>query len=72
MNTIDAEILDVHELVDIDEFIGAVLEGEIDDLDGCLHLIIEEEFFSSKELAPSDLIDMKISEDVTHVLFKRV
>lgn len=67
------EDLDIADLIDIDEFIGMVIEGEIGDEDGAAFLVYDEDRWDTKELPPSDIaFHLDIPEDVTHVLWQTV
>lgn len=64
------EDLFVGELVDIDEFIGSVVQGDIDDSDGFGLLVFEETEVHTKEHCPSDVaFHIDIPEEVTHILW---
>lgn len=58
------------EVVDIDEFIGMVVQGEIGDEDGYALLIYDGNEVHTKEECPSEIaFYLEIPEDVTHVLW---
>jgi hypothetical protein len=70
MRALTEEDTDVAELIDIDEFVGMVVEGEIDDSDGMAQLVYEEDTLDTTEFSPSDVaFYMDVPEDVTHILW---
>jgi hypothetical protein len=62
------EDLDLGNLIDLDEFIGMIVEGEIEDSDGYGFLVWDNDV-EPKELAPSELKCMYIPDDFTHILW---
>lgn len=67
MRELTAEDLDLGQLIDIYEFIGMHIEGEVDDGDGYGYAVIDGEVDDRKELEPSDIADL--SDDVTDILW---
>lgn len=67
MRDLTQEDLDLGVLIDIYEFIGMHIEGEVDDGDGFGYAVIDGEVDEKKELSPSDIADL--SEDVTDILW---
>jgi hypothetical protein len=64
------EDLDIGELIDIDEFVGMVVEGEIDDNDGYGLMVRDDEVFD-KENPPSEIAFYLDTDGlgITHVLW---
>lgn len=67
MRELTTEDLDLGQLIDIYEFIGMHIEGEVDDGDGYGYAVIDGEVDDRKELEPSDIADL--SDDVTDILW---
>ncbi len=59
--------LDLAKLIEVDEFVGMCIEGELDDSDGYGLLVIDGEVNPKKEIAPSSFHD--IPDHVTDILW---
>lgn len=69
MRALRDEDTDEGELIDIDEFIGMVVEGEISSFDGYAKLVYFDEI-DDTERDPTDIaFYLDIPEDVTEVLW---
>lgn len=69
MRPLREEDTDLGELIDIDEFIGMVVEGEIGGFDGYAKLVYYDEI-DDTERDPTDIaFHLEVPEDVTEVLW---
>lgn len=72
LREISSEDLDLGELIDVDEFVGMVVEGEIDDSDGYAFLVVDNEIDDKKEKEPSQLAFYEtIPDEIEHILWFR-
>jgi hypothetical protein len=65
------EDTDLGTLIDIDEFMGKCLEGEIDDSDGYGYKVYNKELDEQFEVIPSDAVigaDL-YDDELTHILW---
>ena len=67
MRELTTEDLDLGTLIDVYEFIGMHIEGEVDDGDGYGFAVTDGEVDDTKELEPSDIAGLH--EDVTDILW---
>ena len=72
MRDLTDEDTDVADLLDADEFIGMVVDGEIGDEDGYFYWVYDWDQVVEKEIPPSEVMCTDIPEDVTHVLWFEV
>lgn len=72
MRDLTDEDTDIAEMLDADEFIGMVVDGEIGDEDGYFKWVFDEDQVDENEFPPSDVMSVDIPEDVTHVLWYEV
>ena len=67
MRKITEEDLDRGELIDIDEFVGSCISGDLTDYDGHGHMVDDDDIFDRIEVGASDYND--IPESITHILW---
>jgi hypothetical protein len=73
MRDLTEEDTDLGELIDMDEWIGMCVDGEIGDEDGYAYLVYDEDQVDDKkEWAPSFCLTEKIPETATHALWYTV
>ena len=72
MRKLNDEDTDLGELIEVDEFVGMCIEGEIDDSDGYGRIVYDcEEIDDKSEVAPSDVqtSDILDNDAITHILW---
>lgn len=71
MRFLTEEDTDFGKLIEVDEFVGMVIEGEISDSDGYGRLVYDcDEVDDTKEVSPSDYEDGVFDDDnLTHILW---
>lgn len=67
MRELTQEDLDLGVLLDVDEFVGRCIEGDIDDSDGYGLCVYEGEVDEKKEVCPSEF--HFIDDEVTDILW---
>jgi hypothetical protein len=71
MRELTEQDTDLGELIDIDEFVGKCLEGDIDDSDGYGYKVYDNEVDDMFEILPSDSTagDDLYDDEITHILW---
>lgn len=72
MRELTEEDTDAGELLDLDEFLGLCIEGNIIDEDGYCHLVYDDMVYDEKELSPTDVLDIDDYDGITEVLLFRI